>query len=144
MSDQLLIAETIARIAHEGQTDKNGQPYIDHPRAVAAAVGDESKPAAWLHDVLEDCPWVTEATLYAAGVEPATVATVLVLTRDVGESYQDVIERIATSGDRRAITIKLADLAHNRRPSEPNPNREARYVAAERRLLEALNTEVLR
>ena len=32
------LAEEIATRAHEGQVDKAGQPYIDHPRRVAARV----------------------------------------------------------------------------------------------------------
>lgn len=137
MTEQL-IAETIARVAHYGQIDKNGEDYIDHPRAVAAAVADEYKAAAWLHDVLEDSVWLDEARLYAAGISAQTVSAVLCLTRDLGESYEDFIDRIATSGNHCAITVKLADLRHNQRPSAPDPKRETRYRAAEERLLDAL------
>ena len=47
--------ETLARAAHEGQTDKAGRPYAEHLQAVAEGVrlrgGDaEQIAAAWLHD----------------------------------------------------------------------------------------------
>lgn len=37
-------AEALARAAHEGQVDKAGQPYIEHPRAVAAVATVEESP----------------------------------------------------------------------------------------------------
>lgn len=38
---QIKIAQAIATIAHRGQTDKAGQPYIDQPRRVAADLRGE-------------------------------------------------------------------------------------------------------
>ena len=44
----------IAARAHEGQKDKDGQPYILHPLRVMNAVEDEpAKVVAVLHDVIE-------------------------------------------------------------------------------------------
>ncbi len=45
----------IAAQAHEGQKDKDGQPYILHPLRVMNAVEDKTaKIVAVLHDVIED------------------------------------------------------------------------------------------
>ena len=45
----------IAARAHEGQKDKDGQPYILHPLRVMNAVeGEPAKVVAVLHDVIED------------------------------------------------------------------------------------------
>lgn len=61
MSDLIVIADKAAEALHAGQTRKgNGRPYIEHPRAVMAAMrgpGHDSitLAAALLHDVLEDC-----------------------------------------------------------------------------------------
>ena len=52
-------APTILRKAHEGQTRKSGEPYINHPLAVAQILADmrvdhQCLMAALLHDVIED------------------------------------------------------------------------------------------
>lgn len=55
-------AHSMATAAHEGQTDKAGAPYIDHPRRVAIRVhqyapeehSEAAQAVAWLHDVVED------------------------------------------------------------------------------------------
>ena len=45
----------IAAQAHEGQKDKEGQPYILHPLRVMSRVeGEEAQIVAILHDVVED------------------------------------------------------------------------------------------
>ena len=49
------LAIKIAVNAHEGQTDKGGNPYILHPLRVMMSVESESeKIVAILHDVVED------------------------------------------------------------------------------------------
>src|SRR5674476_127778 len=58
-TDQGHRAKDIATKAHEGQVDKAGMPYIDHPRRVAERVAHvdvrpEAIAVAWLHDVVED------------------------------------------------------------------------------------------
>ena len=66
-------AEEIAIRAHAGQVDKGGNPYINHPLAVAAGVqGYELKIVALLHDVLEDSS-VTAQDLLAEGFPPELV-----------------------------------------------------------------------
>lgn len=70
-------AQRLATLAHEGQTRKyNGEPYITHPIRVAHLVAiseglehlDRNKmvQAAFLHDVLEDCPHITEDMIVEA------------------------------------------------------------------------------
>ena len=59
----------LATIAHRGQVDKAGKPYIDHPRRVAGRLAGGPRytlAAAWLHDVLEDVP----PSVYSADVVP--------------------------------------------------------------------------
>src|SRR5207244_12228508 len=91
------------------------------------------KPAAWLHDILEDTPWTAQA-LREAGIPASTVDTVLVLRRRPGEPYTTFIARLADSGDAQALAIKNADLADNPRPGLPagreTAARTARYRAA--------------
>ncbi len=55
MSELVERAKELARLAHAGQVDKAGRPYIEHVARVAAACSDdpEAEAVAWLHDVLE-------------------------------------------------------------------------------------------
>lgn len=127
------IAEMVAIVAHYGQQTKSeGMRFIEHPKAVAAAVPDEYKAAAWLHDVLEDSA-LTDAHLLAVGITPRTIDIVKILTRTEPYTYDAYITNIIESRNIGALTVKLADLRHNLRPSCPDSQR-ARYEAAESRL----------
>jgi (p)ppGpp synthase/HD superfamily hydrolase len=127
-------AEIIAILAHYGQTTKSeGMVYLHHPAAVAAAVANEYKAVAWLHDVLEDCAWVCEGHLRAAGIESATVEAVRILTHMKQQPYGEYIDDIIASGNRAAMIVKLADLTHNLRPSCPDHLR-SKYLIAKTKL----------
>ena len=111
--------ETLARAAHEGQTDKAGRPYAEHLQAVAEGVrlrgGDaEQIAAAWLHDSVEDDA-LTERWLHEAALSRRTKDIVLAVTKRAGEPPEAYAERIlATPG---ALLVKEADLAHNADPA---------------------------
>ncbi|MFJ8056249.1 HD domain-containing protein [Streptomyces sp. NPDC096142] len=111
--------ETLARAAHEGQTDKAGRPYAEHLRAVAEGVrlrgGDaEQIAAAWLHDSVEDDA-LTERWLREAALSRRTKDIVLAVTKRAGESPEAYAGRVlATPG---ALLVKEADLAHNADPA---------------------------
>lgn len=108
---QTEIAKSIAIQAHEGQLDKAGKPYIEHPRTVADAVeGDTAKAVAWLHDVVEDSSMTFE-DLKAEGITPEIINHVRLLTHDKSVPYLDYIAAI--KGDPVAREVKLADLRHN-------------------------------
>lgn len=113
-------AEEIATVAHEGQFDRCGVEYINHPRTVASYLEDpKEKIIAWLHDTIEDTD-VTEADLRPVFGDEIT-DTVLILTKHPGDDYFDYIRRIEKNDT--AINVKLADLTHNMRPDRiKNPN----------------------
>ena len=103
----------IATRAHAGQVDKGGNPYINHPLAVAKGVeGEKLKIVAILHDVLEDTD-LTAEDLLTAGFEKELVDAVLVLThaRDGSVSYEDYICLVKTNP--LARVVKIADIHHN-------------------------------
>ncbi|MER7331770.1 MULTISPECIES: HD domain-containing protein [unclassified Micromonospora] len=109
-------ADALAERAHRGQVDKAGRPYIEHPRAVAAALaehGDLAVMAGLLHDVVEDTP-VTLDDLRAAGYPEAVVSAVDAVSRREGETYMDMIRRAAA--DLLGRLVKLADNSHNSSP----------------------------
>ncbi|MFD4956065.1 HD domain-containing protein [Streptomyces sp. NPDC058451] len=110
--------ETVARAAHEGQTDKAGRPYAEHLRAVAEGVrarggDDEQIAAAWLHDSVEDGV-LSERWLREAALSRRTKDIVRAVTKRAGEEPEAYARLIlATPG---ALLVKEADLAHNADP----------------------------
>lgn len=101
----------IAAIAHAGQVDKAGQPYILHPlRVMLRLEGTDERIAAVLHDVVEDTE-VTLAALTQEGFSQEVIAAVEALTKRPGESRLDAAARAAINSIARAV--KLADNAEN-------------------------------
>lgn len=112
---QVTIAKTIAIIAHAGQTDKAGDPYINHPERVAGRMtGPTHVATAWLHDVLEDTA-VTESDLLLSGVEPRIIRAVRMLTRRPDVSPEDYYAGVRANSIARAV--KLGDIEDNTDPS---------------------------
>src|SRR5688500_7041712 len=105
----------IAAIAHRGQTDKSGAPYILHPlRIMMRMTSEEAKIVAVLHDVVEDSPdhdkWTLER-LRDAGFSALVVEGVDCVTNRPGESYDDFITRC--SSNKIAREVKVGDLEDN-------------------------------
>lgn len=138
----------LATAAHDGQTDKAGQDYIEHPIRVAKSLENEgldTQTVAMLHDVLEDT-WVNEPMLRR--LFPKEIAdSVVRLTRESSKSYDDYIEQIATSGDTIAMKVKIADLKDNMNLgrlseiTEKDLERVKKYARSKKRLEEALEKE---
>lgn len=131
LAREIVIAETVARLAHYDQKIKStGERFIMHPKAVAQALPPRYQPAGWLHDVLEDTP-LTDHHLMHFGISADTIRTVLLVSRldPMKETYKEFIQRIATSHHEGAILVKLADLQHNLRPGCPR-DLEHRYRLA--------------
>jgi len=111
---QVALAKGIAFIAHRGQHDRTGAPYIDHPGRIAEQFDPETEPveaaAAWLHDVLEDSP-ITAQELFEAGVVPDVIDVVRTLTRGSEADDDEYYDRIRR--DPVARRVKLADIDDN-------------------------------
>jgi (p)ppGpp synthase/HD superfamily hydrolase len=112
-------ATKLAELAHHNQKRRNGEPYILHPRRVAAGVegwdtvsADRVKAIAILHDVLEDTPF-TQQDLREAGIPEHVIAPVVLLTRGEKENYFDYITRLRDCGHNDVILVKLSDLNDN-------------------------------
>lgn len=137
----------IAQEAHKGQTDKGGNPYIEHPLYVASQVDTtELKIIAMLHDTLEDSE-VTAEDLRREGFPERIVEAILVLTHEDGndEAYLDYIQRVA--GNTMAAVVKRADLMHNMdisripNPTEKDQRRRAKYERALKLLEELIDMD---
>ena len=118
--------------AHRGQVYRGygqvpDEPYILHPMRVMAAVPQEARVVAVLHDVLEDCgPEHLEGLEL---VEEEREALELVTHRKNEETYGEYLERLCGAGNRLALLVKRADLQVNMRPPYP-AHRRPRYAAA--------------
>lgn len=114
---QVSLAKGIAFVAHRGQLDRSGLPYIDHPGRIAERFDPVTEPveaaASWLHDVLEDTA-VTEQELLEAGVLPEIVVVVQLLTRRPEVSPDEYYARIRR--DPIALRVKLNDIDDNTAP----------------------------
>src|SRR3954468_24952031 len=120
-------AYEVARAAHEGQVRRSGDPYIQHPLAVAkilAELGldDITLSAALLHDSVEDTGVTLEEVATEFGDDVANIVDgVTKLDRvrfDSKEAQQAATMRkmlVAMAKDIRVLLIKLADRLHNMR-----------------------------
>ena len=115
----------IATEAHEGQTRRGGEPYINHPVRVAELFpeGSLERSIAYLHDVLEDCPECTGMKLWKAGVLPVVIDAVTLLTKTHGD-YEMYLEGLSSSY--RARKVKIADMLDNLTDS-PTPKQVEKY-----------------
>ncbi|NBT63360.1 MAG: HD domain-containing protein [Planctomycetia bacterium] len=106
----------IASIAHAGQKDKAGKPYILHPLRVMLTVAsdknatDEQKIVAVLHDVIEDT-YVQEQQLRENGFSEDIINAIKSVTKIEGESRMDAAKRTKLNAIGRVV--KLADLKDN-------------------------------
>lgn len=104
------------KVMHEGQRDKSGRPYHDHPISVMENlpdnVSDDTKFAALLHDILEDTG-ITRHTLEIMGYSKETLDIVDLVTDDKSRSYLGFVKNIIDSGNQGAILVKWADMTHN-------------------------------
>jgi hypothetical protein len=123
----LTTAHIIATLAHYGQVDKAGLPYIGHPERVSASVPEPYKVVAMLHDVVEDTH-VTLDELRDWGLSPVDAKALALLTHDPAIPYMDYIRGVKSNEIAR--TVKLADIADNMRPGPPSEAREAKYREA--------------
>jgi len=104
-------AISIAALAHAGQKDKLGRPYILHPlRVMLSAYHPIEKIVAVLHDVVEDTQ-ITLPYLLGRRFSDDVLNALALLTHDKATPYHEYIEAIRTSY--LASTVKLLDIADN-------------------------------
>ena len=76
-----VIARSIAHERHVGQRTKHGAPMTDHVERVAAAVPDDTRTVALLHDILEKTD-TTRDDLRRHGLTPTQLAALEVSAAD--------------------------------------------------------------
>jgi (p)ppGpp synthase/HD superfamily hydrolase len=152
--DQVEAARRVATRAHEGQLDRIGVPYIEHPATVAVYVQalpgfatlderaqSDAVAAAWLHDVLEDTDETVES-LRAAGISGPAISAVVTLTRTAAVTDDDYYAGITTLPV--ALLVKTADLASNLAPervAQLDEHTRARLARKYARALDVLGVD---
>lgn len=123
-----------------------GLPYFDtHVVRVVRAAPEFAKPAAALHDALEDTE-LSVAYLQRQGMDGVlswpTVDAVVLLTRGEGQVYADYVASIAAADGLAGViarAVKLADLMDNL-STLPEGRLRNRYVKALATIAAAINT----
>lgn len=134
-------AKAIATSAHDGQVDKAGKPYIEHPiRVMNMGKTVEEKIVGVLHDVVEDSEWTFEM-LEKEGMPKEVVDALKCVTKlSEEEDYDHFIARVKTNP--LAVKVKLNDLKDNMditrlgKVTEKDLPRLNKYIRAYKQLTE--------
>lgn len=142
----------VAEQAHAGQVRSSGEPYINHPLAVAhilakLGVDDDTLVASLLHDVLEDTSHTEDIIREAFGEEVLHLVEGVTKLRfktphDADARQRRVAETtraaeslrkmlLAMAKDFRVIIIKLADRLHNMQTLDALPPEKRTRIANE-------------
>jgi len=142
-------AYAVAEQAHAGQVRKSGEPYIQHPLAVAFLLADTGMDpstiaAGLLHDVVEDSDldvkWLAQefGPYIASLVDGVTKLEQIDRLSQKSEGLRNERESeslrkmfIAMAEDVRVVIIKLADRMHNMRTLDPLPEKRRQAFARE-------------
>ena len=136
-------AYLVAEEAHEGQTRKSGEPFIEHPLAVAEILADlrldtTTLTAALLHDTVEDTEITLTRIQEGFGEDVARIVDGLTKldrlefrTRELAQAENVRKMIVAMAGDIRVLLIKLADRLHNMRTVEALAPGKQRRMATE-------------
>lgn len=140
--DAITQAYLLAARVHAGAVRRSGEPFVEHPLAVAlivAEIGQDAEViiAALLHDVVEDAGYPLSALHAQFGATVAQlVDAVTVPEADVLPRY--LLHTLAThkllramETQRRAGWLKLADRLHNLRTVEALRPDEQQMIALE-------------
>ena len=135
-------AADFAKLAHEGQFRKSGEPYYIHVFETAKNLAQYEMEAptiaaGFLHDVLEDTPVTEEQMTTEFGEEICNL--VKGVTKLGHVKYQGHVRHaeslrkllMATAHDHRVIIIKLADRLHNLRTLQHVDEKKRERIALE-------------
>ena len=134
-------AYNFAAYAHKDQLRKSGEPYISHPVAVARIVAEElelgANPvmAAFLHDVVEDCPYSIDEIRERFGDDVAFLVGVVTKQKKAQYDQSKQVDNFrqmlsSVQFDVRAILVKLADRLHNMRTlSSMRPDKQMKIAS---------------
>lgn len=138
--NELGAAIYLAETLFESRVDKAGKPYVGHLQRVASGVPDPLKPAAYLHDTVEDIAGWNFQDLKDIGFGDFTVSAIRAVTKQSEEEpYFDAMVRVGLTP--HAIPLKRSDLRDNsnllrldRKPLAKDFERVTKYFLADKYL----------
>ena len=143
--DLIRKAFVLSSYAHKNQLRHSGEPYLNHPLAVAYLVAswhlDEiSVAAALIHDVIEDAPDLVSTEMLEKTVGKEVLHIVEALTKLERHRFESREERqaeyfirmlLAATEDPRVLYVKLADRLHNMTTLDVMPRQKQIRIAEE-------------
>jgi GTP diphosphokinase / guanosine-3',5'-bis(diphosphate) 3'-diphosphatase len=139
----LVRAHEVAERAHKGQFRLSGEPYIEHPLAVAGILADlrldaDTLAAALLHDTVEDTDVTLEWLRAEFGDHVARLVNGVTKLGKIHMRSREQVQAenirkmlVAMAEDIRVVLIKLGDRLHNMRTVEALPPERRQRIARE-------------
>ena len=136
-------AHDIAERAHDGQSRLSGEPYIEHPLAVAGILADlhldvDTLCAALLHDTVEDTEVTVEEITERFGPQVAKLVQGVTKLGKIRMRSKEQVQAenirkmlVAMAEDIRVVLIKLGDRLHNMRTVEVLPLERRQRISRE-------------
>lgn len=114
MRDDLVLAVVLARTNHQGQKDKSGFPYVNHPLRVMANMNTkEGMIVAILHDIIEDTD-ITIELIEKLKFSDNVIYALDAISRRPGEKLKPYLRRIKQNP--LALRVKEKDIEDNLQP----------------------------
>ena len=150
-SDDFKDVYATARMAHMGQTRRDGGEYFSHPSEVRNILRRFypkdyiSQMAALLHDSLEDAPGLSvdsveemegfiRGSISSPEAGDEVLRVVRAVTHEKGGDYSSYV--LSLLGDEKSLRVKLSDMVHNL-SDNPSPKQKEKY----RKALDLLSSE---